>query len=265
MILIGQLILYIEDNNMNDFYKILRESYFECISKITDINRIKYLSDKYIHSFEVVDCAYKIFGSVDNNEIGALLLHDIGYFTFYKNNMELHTESGYLYLKTNYILSEEILASVKFHESDEKLSRDIDEYCKKRNIMDNSKKISAIVRKVIDCDIVTNIENAVNNITIEETKKCINEKLIQCLTNNKLGKGGYINNCMDRLIYIICGLFLLSYGETIEYIKKSLLIEQIKLVMLYCYNNNKTGGYEQVIECLDNLQYEKNYIKIKTI
>lgn len=233
-----------------DFYNILQKCYAENLINIANVNRIRFLSKKYIHSYEMVEYAKKIFGNVTDEETGALLLHDIGYFIDASEEAMPHTESGYNYLKNNYSVNECILAAAKFHDRDSSVDADLEAYYNQSELFGKVDYLKTTVKKVIDCDIVSNLDMCINSTEIDELGIPINENIVECLLCNRLGKNEFVTNRIDGIIYMVCGINLLFFEETKKYVMTN-MINRVKKIVKLGYQISNRNEYMKILIYLD--------------
>ena len=65
----------------------------------------------------------------------------------------------------------------------------------------------------------------------------INMDIVDKLKNDKLGDKKDIKNYYDEIVYILCGLKIISLNKSIKYLKKTKLIKKI-IDKLYLISNN---------------------------
>lgn len=227
------------------------------------INARKYLNFKYNMSSKnelsntkynhLIDCLniLKFYNIKNYLKYGpAVLLHDIG--RFYENDSKCvkfnHAEYGYNLLKKEFTDNPVILLPVKYHEEDIKWEKLIYNDLNFLNCSKKQKrKIMYGCKLIRDIDIISNMKNLTRQNLENKKVKQINKKIIDNLYNGKISVEEDILNNFDKISYILCGLNLLSYSKSFEYIKKHNIVEMLIDKQLKMISKNK-NIYDSTIE-----------------
>lgn len=232
---------------------ILKREYCNALQNVSsneDADRIK---KKYEHCFLTVKFAKKIF-SCHTYECSLYLLHDIGRF------IDLSNQSNHAYKGYNYLLGDEKyndldLIPIMLHEEDTNWT-DLLENNLRFLSLNDQKKLLVVenIKRLKDCDILANLVQMIGSFMFDDIdlddeiyKNCINDRI--CLHD----KDGYLNKCM----YIICGIYILNFPETLHYVKNSKII--LKFFDMVINNEKREVTREKLMKCKEHL-IEKKFI-----
>ena len=182
-------------------------------------------------------------------------MHDIGRF-LQPNDEANHARSGYLFLENYNEFTEIELIPILLHENDLNWLTELEEL-KEYGNFDNSEKQKLIqnIKRLKDCDIIENLETTIKRGNKNEFN--LDDYVYNCLINNKicshLPLKGYLNDCL----YIICGLYILNYEESLKYLKKKKVVSRFFKKAINKSKDLMTR--DKLIRCREYL-IEKDYI-----
>lgn len=243
---------------MDTAEKILFDEYIFYLKESNCYPEKDYLTKKYRHSIYAVECAGKIYGELNKEEKCAILLHDIGCFAAAFQRNKNHAELGYEIISENPDISISVALAVRYHENDNDWNQKIIEYCseKKYDGVIESTAIE-IIKKIIDADIIANLESSLKLFGSENNCLEINQELIHFYLNNQLPDMSMVNNNSDYIIYMICGLKLINSMKTIEYIKQSGIIDRINIIIETIKTYTEDNKKVELIEAFQRKIYEQ--------
>lgn len=249
--------MYIETKNIKKAKEILFEEFTDNLNKCNSLER-KYLINKYNHSYDCLGILKKIHPIIFFKYAPSILLHDIGRFSEYNSlgNFD-HAKYGYNLLKSYYIKDPLVLLPIKYHEDD------LDWYLniqKDREYLLCSKiKRKRIIKScclVRDIDIISNMKTlAINSISNDNIEK-INLDLVIQLKNKNISIRDNAFNEYDEIVYILCGLGLITFDKSFSYLKKNRIVEKL-ITKLFCLiGDNDTDLYQNTLE-IKKIIYDK--------
>lgn len=202
---------------------------FEICASNANASKKCFLFHKLQHSFDIVTVGSCIHKWITDDIKLALLLHDIGFFISRDNNE--HARLGYDFLTEVGITDATILLPVLYHEND----RDWKELLKKNPdyvMLDASgkKTVKNICKLVRDADIISNMRMALYDYGYAEWK-FTNKYLLDCLETRELPDNKNNQSISDNIVYLFCGLSLVNYPESFEFIKRHDLISDLFTVL----------------------------------
>lgn len=209
--------------NIEDAISILNRAYTLNIKKLNEGEIQNYIRDKYMHSFSTLCTGKNILKGECEIELQyALLLHDIGrFFAKTAKQQKIHAELGYQYLKSLSIGDQKILLPIRYHENDmdwkDLLHADENYICLSRK---EKKIVEYYCTLVKDSDIIANMY---------EVKKKYPDSGIYPFSNTLKKK--FLNRLLpeqeevifpgDTILYMLCGLSLITLEESHQYIKQT--------------------------------------------
>lgn len=232
--------MFTEINDIKIAKKILNMEYDINIKKCQFKQDKEYIIAKKKHSYDCLKIL-KIAYSNKSLKYGiSVLLHDIGRFSEYKllKNFK-HEEYGYYYLREKYTSNPLILLPIKYHEKDIGW---LEELQHEKEYMKSSAKIQD---EIFDCTMILKDIDIISNMKFiykGKTKKVddINNVLIEKLKNGILGEKTDVQNNYDEIVYILCGLTLISQESSWNYLKKYKIVEKL-IKKLYKMINSKNN------------------------
>lgn len=195
--------------------KIL-EHIYSCADSVNQ----KYLKEKYNHSFLTLCVGFRIANSSLKQELQcALLLHDIG--RFLSQNAADHAETGYQFLKKIGFTSTELLLPVRYHENDtnwrEKLKCD-GAYVPLTE--DEKSMVTYACALVRDADIISNMFMTLSK-SRNENIILVSDELKEAFFHQEIPASSAPDSVGDQIMYMLCGLPLITLEESFSYIKKT--------------------------------------------
>lgn len=249
--------MYIEIKDIKSAKKILFKEYILNLKKCNNKTEEKYMKLKIKHSKDCLKILKHSFPNLYHKYAIPVLLHDIGRFYEYKKINNFHHEDfGYEYLNKNYTNDPLVLLPIKYHEKDlnwKELLINEKEY----------KSLSLIKRnEIIECsEILRDIDVISNMKSIAKYKKKtkvkeINLDLLNDLKTFKLAEKESIKNKYDEIVYILCGLNIISQENSWKYLKEHKIIEKL-IKLLYKLLDNEDQKNISVTKKIEKIIYEK--------
>lgn len=205
---------------IHDEYK---DNYNKCF-----LNEREYLDTKYEHSYDCLSILKKIRPKKYLKYSVSILLHDIGRFSEYKNIKGFsHAQYGYEILKENFTNDPLILFPVKYHESGDEWIVELYQE-KEFQKCNNQKKIEIIdcCNLVRDIDVISNMKSILKSCSNNKYAD-INYDLVKVLERDDLADKEMIKNEYDKIIYILCGLSIITDEKSFKYIKKYSIVKNL--------------------------------------
>lgn len=212
---------------MESLYKyseiLLKKCYFRCLIRNISNGKKKYLTTKYKHSFNTLKVAKKIYNIKTQEEESLYLLHDIGRFMVVLDSVENidHAKYGYEYLKKLNRYDEKILLPILLHETDVNWQEKLCSMKLYKGMKQEDKnEILQNIERLKDADIISNMLEKLRHTKHDEE---LNDHIYNSLINGKICEKDYEGN-LNRALYIICGIYILSTRESLAFIKQSGLV-----------------------------------------
>lgn len=241
--------MYTGIKNIKEAKEILSKEFNTNLKKCNSLER-KYLVNKYNHSYDCLDILKDICPITFFKYAPTILLHDIGRFYEYNNHKGFdHAKYGYSLLKRYYIKDPVVLLPIKYHEDDLNWYLNIQqdqEYllCSKLK----RKKIIKLCHLIRDVDIISNMKiltiSSISNSNIDN----INLDLIIRLRNKDIGTRENVFNEYDEIVYILCGLSLITFNKSFRYLKRNRIIERLITKLFVLISNKDTDLYQYTLE-----------------
>lgn len=213
-------------------------SLYQCAVEKADSNKKEFLARKLQHSFDTENIGAIIVENISDNARIALLLHDIGYFV--QDSVEHHAQYGFEYLKGHGNGEMDILLPILLHEND----LDWKQLLKKSpfyTLADEADKhrIKSICMLVRDADIISNMEI----LTAPQTSNDVFSENLDLITHLEYGRlpiDNYIMSLGDNILYLLCGIRLLCFPRSFDYIREQQLIDKLMAVLRF-------NGYSELV------------------
>lgn len=219
--------MFTEIKLLKEAKKILFEEYKKN-SVICPKEDLEYMVLKYKHSYDCLRILKEIKPTKYFKFASAILLHDIGRFSEYKKIKNFkHEQYGYNLLNNNYLKNPLILFSVKYHEDGldwlVKLKEE-KQFLKYNKILKN--EIINCCQIVREIDVISNMKSILK--CVYSTKiDSINYELIKVFRNGELSNKEMIRNDYDKILYILCGLSIISDKNSFKYLKKYKIVDKL--------------------------------------
>lgn len=242
--------------NLRKLQKILFNAYRLNYNNCNSDQEKKYMRSKLKHAYDCLNILRKSFPKEYKDYSSAILLHDIGRFYEHRYSEKFrHEEFGFEVLSqiTNNAI---ILLPIRYHENDynwkEMLEKDelykFLDYEKKQQVIN----CCEILR---DIDIISNMKSLIKKKNDKEVRN-VNVQLIDKLDMGCLGNKGDINSKYDEIVYILCGLSIISHSESWKYIIKNGIVKKlIKRLFEFEQKNFKTQKYAERVRLIIKLKY----------
>ncbi len=242
--------------NLYNYSKLLlKKSYKDCLNLDITKDKKKYLSAKFKHSKKALNMACKIYNVCKEDGI-LYLLHDIGRFRVVIDHVENedHAHYGYKYLYNKRLFDEEVLLPIMLHETDMGWEDKLNSLKFFQNLNEVEKNRVVInIRRLKDVDILSNMIEKLKDTKIE----CdLNRDIYNNLLNGMICNNDY-EGAINRALYIICGIYILSTPESLNYVKESGLIKKYFNKVLN--KLKKCDLKDKLLKCKECL-IEKGYI-----
>jgi hypothetical protein len=160
-------------------------------------------------------------------------------------------------LKKNYTKNPLILLPIKYHESNLNI---LEELQREKQFLKLSNKLKSEIIEcseiVRDIDIISNMKFIINNNSNEEVNS-VNYKLVEILEDGGLGDKDLIKNKYDEIVYILCGISIISDRYSIKYIKKHNIVGKL-IKKLYIYSKNES--INNVSKKIEDMIYERYHL-----
>lgn len=250
------MILFTGIKLLRESKKFLYQEYIKNHNICLDEDKV-YMNLKYDHSYDCLKILKSIAFKKYLKYSSSILLHDVGRFYEYKkiDNFK-HAQYGYLILKKNYTKNPLILLPVKYHESDLNWLEEL--YLDKEYLNCNyyyRKEIIKCCQLVRDIDVISNMKSILNSSTNKQADD-INYKLIKVFKNGDLARKEMIKNEYDQIIYILCGLSIITDKASYRYLKKKKIVKElIEKLFVLSPNNNKAKKVTIQIKDIVNEKY----------
>ena len=234
---------------------LLTKSYEDCLNLNISNNKKEYLKAKFKHSQETLNIACKIY-NIRKEEGFLYLLHDIGRFRVVIDHVEKedHAYYGYKYLYNKHLFDEEVLLPIMLHETDIGWEENLNALKLFQNLnKDEKDRVITNIKKLKDADILANMIVKLKNTKIEGG---LNSDIYNCLLNGKICEKDYVG-AINRAIYIISGVYILSTPEGLSFVKESGLIK--KYLDKVIKKSGKGNLKDKLLKCKECL-IEKGYI-----
>ena len=184
------------------------------------------LERKLKHCYATLKIASSIF-SLSQAQKDMLLLHDIGRFNQFEDSATYsHAVFGSELLKGRGF-DIEVVLPIKYHETDIDWQRHILNDSDYVNLPDEKKRAVLFNTALLkDIDIIANMEEQVGG-------KVTPSKRINPIVLNNLSNGAIcdsrsdVRGEVDRILYILCGLFVINLDESKRYINKKRIARRL--------------------------------------
>lgn len=234
--------MYIEIDNFKKTKKILLDEFKTNYKKCNSYQEKKYMKIKVKHSFDCLKILKKWFPKLYKEYLSAVLLHDIGRFSEYKKIQNFkHEDYGCEFLKEKCINNPLIILPIKYHEKDLNWKEII---MKEKEYLECSLKTK---QKIIECSEVLRDIDVISNMKSFTKNKCgkeiqnINYTLLNKLKTGELAEKEDIKNEYDEIVYILCGLSIISNQNSWNYLKKYRIVEKLICLLYKFVSGNKNN------------------------
>lgn len=181
------------------------------------------------HSIDVLYIGQQIAGPHITQALEcALLLHDIGHFLEDDTNNPIgHGRLASKFLEEYGISAPEILLPVACHEDNEYL----EEACYKdllfqKQGQDLKREILWNCRIVCEADIISHMRDILKENHVDD-EYYNNMHFLNLLESGMLPTPDAVVHPYDKIMYILCGISLIQTQESIIYLKKEALVQQL--------------------------------------
>ena len=248
--------MFIVTRNNRRVWSLLNSLYKRKLRTSIQENK-DYILHKYQHLIDCVRILKQMKRFSYSKYFPCVLLHDIGCFCEYdKTGSFDHALYGYHFLKSINIQDPVILLPIKYHENDIdwqiQLKRD-KEYQESKE--EQKKDIIEGCCLVRDIDIISNMKIILNTSTTGICDLDCNSDLIHALASENIGNKEDIENEYDKITYILCGLSLLTFTESIEYLRKYKIVSGLIQKLLFLSGNDKLKETTQYISDVISKKY----------
>lgn len=168
----------------------------------------------------------------------ALLLHDIGhFFEDDKKNPVGHDRLARFFLEEQGIHVPEILLPVACHEANERLEKMC---CEDALFQKQKQKLKREIlwncQIVCEADIISHMREILKETHM--ASECFSKHFLNLLESGQLPTPNAVVYPNDRILYLLCGLSLIHLKESIAYLKKEKLVQQLVSRLPNRYRNH---------------------------
>lgn len=235
-----EILCIVMNKQIDIFQNLLQNQYFlMCRDYPSKRNEFRRVYDHLILSHAT---ACEIFPNLEYALQISVLFHDIGKLVISdKESVKDHALKGYEWMVKREICNPEIIFGIKYHEVDEDWLGLLNREPRFLVLNESDKQMTVKSCKVVkDVDIVSNMIRLLKSPCIKVST--FSDEIVDCFFTQKLGDARYVDNEFDRIVYILCGLNIINFSDSFEFLKSNSIVSGLTNLLSYLCDEVDNGS-----------------------